>query len=66
MNSHDVTVAGYLVIAFSGVGLELYARRAQSRILTIGTLLSQLMRTRSGRVGVVAAWAWLGLHYFAR
>jgi Family of unknown function (DUF6186) len=66
MSSHDITVAGYLLIAWSGVGLEVYARRTRSRVPTIGRVLSHLMRTRSGRVGVVAAWAWLGMHYFAR
>jgi hypothetical protein len=66
MNGHDVTVAGYVLIASSGVGLEVYARQGRSRIPTIGTVLSRVMRTRSGRVGVVAAWAWLGMHYFAR
>jgi len=24
------------------------------------------MRSRTGRVGVLVAWAWIGLHFFAR
>jgi hypothetical protein len=65
MNSHDVTVAGYLVIASSGVGIELLGHRSSSRIPSFGEVLSRLMRSRSGRVGVVAGWAWLGMHFFA-
>ncbi|HEV8621933.1 MAG TPA: DUF6186 family protein [Actinomycetota bacterium] len=66
MNSHDVTVAGYLVIVSSGVGTELLSHRSGSRIPSFGKVLSRLMRSRSGRVGVVAGWAWLGMHFFAR
>jgi hypothetical protein len=29
-------------------------------------VFSRVMRTRSGRVGVMAGWVWLGLHFFAR
>jgi hypothetical protein len=29
-------------------------------------VLTRAMRTRTGRVGVLVAWAWLGLHFFAR
>ena len=24
------------------------------------------MRTRAGRIGILAAWAWLGMHFFKR
>ena len=66
MNSHDITVAGYLAIAYSGAALELLSHRSQSRIPSFGQVLGRLMRTRSGRIGVVAGWAWLGMHFFAR
>jgi Family of unknown function (DUF6186) len=33
---------------------------------SIGAILSRIMRARTGRVGVLAAWAWLGLHFFAQ
>jgi hypothetical protein len=66
MSSHAVTVAGFLLILLAGLALEWRARRRGSRIPTIDTLLRRVTRTRSGRVGVIAAWAWLGLHFFAR
>jgi len=64
MSSHDVTVLGYLLILLAGVALELLA--ARTRIPSLGQVLSRVMRTRTGRVGVLVAWAWLGLHFFAR
>lgn len=66
MNSHDVTIAGYAASALMLVGLQLRGYSRRSRIPPLGTVLSRVMRTRSGRVGVLAGWAWLGLHFFAR
>jgi uncharacterized protein DUF6186 len=33
---------------------------------SFGELLTHAMRSRTGRVGVLVAWAWIGLHFFAR
>jgi hypothetical protein len=32
----------------------------------IGVVLGRIMRTRTGRVGMLVAWAWLGLHFLAK
>jgi len=66
MNSHDLTAAVYILIASAGVVLELWTRRAGSRIPSLSRVFGRAMRTRPGRVGIVAGWAWLGLHLFAR
>jgi hypothetical protein len=66
MSSHTLTVAGYLLIVSAGVGLQVRSSREGSRIPPLGAVLGWVMRTRSGRVGVMAGWAWLGIHFFAR
>jgi hypothetical protein len=66
MNTHDVTVLGYAAIATSGAGVQLMSLRRGSRIPSLGRLVGWVMRTRSGRIGVMTGWVWLGLHYFAR
>ena len=66
MSSHNLTVAGYLAIVASGVALQVLSRRPRSRIPSFGRLLASVMRTRAGRVGVVAGWSWFGLHLLAR
>ena len=66
MNTHDLTVLGYLLVVAAGVVIELIATRTQARIPSLGDVLTRAMRTRTGRVGVLVAWAWLGLHFFAR
>jgi len=66
MSSHDLTIAVYVLFALCGVGLELLASGKRSKIPPLRDVFSRVMRTRSGRVGVVAGWAWLGLHFFAR
>jgi hypothetical protein len=66
VSSHELTVAGYLLIAAAGVGLQLLSRRQGSRIPPLGAVVRWATRTRSGRIGVMAGWAWLGIHFFAR
>ncbi len=66
MSSRDLTIAGYLLIAAAAAGLQLLSKRQGSRVPPLGAVLGRVMRTRSGRVGVLAAWAWFGIHFFAR
>ncbi|MGZ4126100.1 MAG: DUF6186 family protein [Actinomycetota bacterium] len=66
MSTHAVTITGYLVIALTGIALEWFARRGSGRIPRFSDVVSRATRTRVGRVGVMAGWAWLGLHFFAR
>jgi hypothetical protein len=66
MNSHDLTILVYLVFVLAGVTLQVIALTGRTRIPTFGTIVSRAMRTRSGRVGIMAGWVWLGLHFFAR
>ncbi len=66
MSSHVITLAGYLAFLVAGIGLDVLAHRPGSGIPTIGALFGQIMRSRTGRIAVVAWWAWLGLHVFSR
>ena len=66
MNSHDVTITGYVVVLLAAAGLQLAATRTRAPVPPLGAVLSRIMRTRTGRVGVLVAWAWLGLHFFAK
>jgi len=66
MSSHDVTIALYVLVALTGVGLELRSRSPHSVIPSLSDVFSRVMSSRSGRVGILAGWVWLGLHFFAR
>ena len=66
MNSHDLTITGYVLIVLAAAGLQLAATRTRAPVPPLGAVLSRIMRTRTGRVGVLVAWAWLGLHFFAK
>jgi Family of unknown function (DUF6186) len=66
MTSHDVTVAGYLLGALAVVGLEAAAGRGTRGVASIRQVVARVTVTRSGRLGVLVAWAWLGMHLFAR
>jgi Family of unknown function (DUF6186) len=66
MISHEVTIAGYLLVVAGIVLLQMLATRTRIPVPSLGDLLTRAMRSRTGRVGVLVAWAWIGLHFFAR
>jgi hypothetical protein len=66
MISHEVTIAGYLLVAAGLVLLQVLAASTRAPVPSLGDLLTRAMRSRTGRVGVLVAWAWIGLHFFAR
>lgn len=66
MSSHYVTILGYLLVLLAGLVTQLLATRTRARIPPLGEVLTRIMRSRTGRVGVLVAWAWFGLHFFAR
>ena len=66
MTAHEVTIAGYLVAVAGIVLLQVLATRTRAPVPSLGELLTRAMRSRTGRVGVLVAWAWIGLHFFAR
>lgn len=66
MTSHQITVLGFLVVLTGFIAAEVAARTRRWRLPTFAQVCTRIMRTRTGRVGVLVAWAWLGLHFFAR
>ena len=66
MNSRDGTILGYLLVLAAGVGLQATAIRKPHRYPSLGRVFTHVMRSRTGRVGVFVAWAWIGLHFFAK
>ena len=66
MTSHEITIAGYVALVVGLVLLQVLATRTRAPVPALGDLLTRAMRTRTGRVGVLVAWAWIGLHFFAR
>jgi Family of unknown function (DUF6186) len=66
VNSHKVTILGYLLVLAAGVTVQVTALRRPDRVPSLGRVFTHVMRTRTGRVGVCVAWAWIGLHFFAK
>lgn len=66
MNSRDITIGGYVAVLLAFVLLEVAGARGRGPIPSLGVVLTRIMRTRTGRVGLLVAWGWLGLHFFAR
>jgi Family of unknown function (DUF6186) len=66
VNSHDITVAGYLAVLAGAIALQVLGAWTRAPVPTLGEVFGRAMRTRTGRIGVLVAWAWIGLHFFAR
>jgi hypothetical protein len=66
MTTRVITIAGFAVVIIALFGLEILARRKNSRIPTLGELLGYAMRPRAGRFLILLGWLWLGWHFFSR
>jgi hypothetical protein len=66
MSSHTVTLAGYLLVLALGIGLNALAHRPASRLPTLAALFTRIMHSRTGKIAVIAWWAWLGIHLFSK
>jgi hypothetical protein len=63
MNWRMATLIGYVLVAAVGGIVEMVGRRGTASVPTVDQVLRWVLQTRSGRIAVFAAWAWLGLHF---
>ena len=66
MTSRELSIAGFLAVLAACIVLQVAAVRKPERLPSLGRVFTHVMRTRTGRVGVLVAWAWLGLHFIAK
>lgn len=66
MTTRAVTIAVFGLLLCAAVALEVVARRPGAQVPSFGGFVSGLLRTRLGRLVVLAGWAWLGWHFLAR
>jgi hypothetical protein len=66
MSTREATILGYLLVLASAIVLQVLALRRPEKFPSLGRVFTHVMRTRTGRVGVCVAWAWIGLHFFAK
>lgn len=60
-----LTVVGYAVLLVAALALRVVpAMRRQ--VAPAPEAVAAAMRTASGRVAVLLAWAWVGVHFLAR
>ena len=59
----NFVAAGYALIALVAIGVEVFAQRKPDVIVPIGDMLDHVMKSRTTRVAVIAAWWWFGWHF---
>ena len=65
MSGTAASIVGLVCLLVSGLALEACARRRLGPA-TAAQTLGAAMRTTTGRVTVLVAWLWLGVHFLAR
>jgi hypothetical protein len=64
VNTHALTVGGYLVILAIGFVLWFITRKNDGKHLTdLSSLLKHLLQFRGTRLGMIMFWWWLGWHF---
>jgi hypothetical protein len=66
MSTRTLTILGFVAIGLAAAALQIRSGRSQTRTPSLGEVFGHLMRTRTGRVGVLLSWWWVGWHFFAR
>ncbi len=56
---------GFAVLLLAALALEVAARRGAGPA-TVAQAVGAAMRSTPGRVAVLLAWLWLGVHFLAR
>lgn len=59
----NLVAAGYALIALAAIAVEIFAQRKPDVIVPIGDMLDHVMKSRTTRVAVIAAWWWFGWHF---
>lgn len=66
MSSRTITILGYVAAVATLALLQMFSSLPASRIPSFAAVIRRIARSRSGRIGLLTAWAWLGMHFFAR
>lgn len=60
---YGVIVTGYLAIVLAMGVVEFYSVKRPHSLAPLGEMLEHVMRSRTVRVGIIAAWWWCGWHF---
>jgi hypothetical protein len=66
VSSYAVGITGYCVLIAVLIAVAFAAHRPGGPIAAGSALIASIRRSRTGRILLVLAWAWLGWHLFVR
>lgn len=66
MTARALVVVAYAVLALAAVVLELAGRAGRLGLVRFTAMVDAVRASRTGRLAVALAWAWLGWHLLAR
>ena len=59
----DIVVAGYIAIVIAMIAVEIYSLKKPTQFAPMGEMLEHVMKSRTVRIGIIAAWWWFGWHF---
>jgi hypothetical protein len=59
----NLVASGYVLIVGVAIAVEVFAQRKPSTLAPLGDMLDHVMKSRTTRVAVIAAWWWFGWHF---
>jgi hypothetical protein len=59
----NLVAAGYVLIVLTAIAVEVFAQCKPNNIAPLGDMLDHVMKSRTTRVAVIAAWWWFGWHF---
>jgi hypothetical protein len=59
----NLVAAGYVLIVGVAIAVEVFAQRKPNTLAPLGDMLDHVMKSRTTRVAVIAAWWWFGWHF---
>jgi hypothetical protein len=59
----NLVAASYVLIVLTAIAVEVFAQRKPNNIAPLGDMLDHVMKSRTTRVAVIAAWWWFGWHF---
>jgi hypothetical protein len=66
VSSYAVGITGYCVLVAVLIVLTVVARKPGGPIISGSGLIASIRRSRTGRILLALAWAWVGWHLFVR
>ncbi|MDP1720540.1 MAG: DUF6186 family protein [Candidatus Nanopelagicaceae bacterium] len=62
----SIFTLGYFLCAISAIALWIASRTIPEKIAPLGSLLQQMLESRTNRIALIGIWWWIGWHFIGQ